>query len=69
MEIFNLYNGMKIMFSMVGVAVPAVFYYALALAVFVWLGLFILQGFGLYTMAKKREMENQQNRFLIPLYI
>lgn len=64
MEIFNLYNGMKIMFSMTGVTVPSVFYYSLALAITVWLGLFILQGFGLYAMAKRRGMKGKWKAFV-----
>lgn len=64
MEIFNLYNGMKLMFSMMDVTIPAVFYYALALAVAVWLGLFVLQGFGLYAMAKRRGMKGKWKAFV-----
>ena len=64
MDIFNLYSGMKIMFSMMGTTVPSVFYYALALAVAVWLGLFILQGFGLYTMASRRSMKGKWKAFV-----
>ena len=64
MEIFNLYNGMKLMFSMMGVTVPAVFYYALALGVAVWLGFFILQGFGLLAMARNRGMKDRWKAFV-----
>ncbi|MBQ7368562.1 MAG: hypothetical protein IJW60_02500 [Clostridia bacterium] len=64
MEFFNLYNGMKVMFSMASVYVPNVFYYSLALAAVVWLGLFVLQGFGLYTMAKNRQMKGKWKAFV-----
>ncbi len=64
MEIFNLYNGMKLTFSMTGVTIPAVFYYALAFGGALWLGLFILQGFGLYAMAKRRGMNGKWKAFV-----
>ena len=64
MEIFNLYKGMRLTFSMTGATVPNEFYYALVLAVFVWLGFFIFQGFGLYTMAKNRRMKDKWKAFV-----
>ena len=64
MEIFNLYSGTKLAYSMIGANIPEVFYYALAVAFAVWLGLFILQGFGLYAMAKRRGMKDKWKAFV-----
>ena len=64
MEIYNLYYIVMTILSMSNVPVPGVFYYALALGVVLWIGLFVLQGFGLYAMAKRRGMEDKWKVFV-----
>ena len=64
MEIYNLYYIVMTILSMSNVPVPGVFYYALAFGVVLWIGLFVLQGFGLYAMAKRRGMEDKWKVFV-----
>ena len=64
MEIFNLYSGTKLAYSMIGANIPELFYYALGMAFAVWLGLFVLQGFGLYAMASRRGMKDKWKAFV-----
>ncbi len=64
MEFFNLYDGTKLAYSMIGASIPQVFYYALGVAFAVWLGLFVLQGFGLYAMASNRGMKDKWKAFV-----
>lgn len=60
MELFNFYNSIfTVLFGLKGsVAVKEVMIASVA-AVAVWLTLFILQGVGLYVMARRRDMEKK----------
>ena len=64
MEIFNLYYIVMAILSALNVGVPQGFYYALALGVGLWIGLFVLQGFGLHAMAKRRGMQDKWKVFV-----
>ena len=64
MELYNLYYYVRTVLSTSNVPVPGVFYYALAIGGALWIGLFVLQGFGLYAMAKRRGMQDKWKAFV-----
>ena len=51
-------------FSVLGITVPTVFYYGIAVGALVWIALFVLQGVGLYTMATKQGLKGKWRAFV-----
>ncbi len=64
MELYNLYYIATTFFSMLGASIPSVFYYGLAIGGGIWLALFILQGVGLYAMAKRQGVNGKWRAFV-----
>lgn len=64
MEIYMLYNAVANMCVLFGLTAPAALFGGLIGGTSVWLGLFILQGFGVYAMAKNRNMEKRWLAFV-----
>ena len=64
MELYILFNAamMAIMFS--GVQSPFALLYAIGIAIVSWIVFFVLQGIGLYRMAKNRKLKNKWLAFV-----
>lgn len=59
MEIFLLYNSFVMALSMFGISFAESHFWGLLIGFVLWLGLFILQGFGLWKMASKKGLEKK----------
>jgi hypothetical protein len=57
MELYSTYQIATLISGLFADNWSQLFVYSIGIGLFVWLALFILQGIGLYTMAKKREMK------------
>lgn len=57
MELYSTYQIAALISGLFAKDWSQLFVYSIGIGFFVWLALFILQGVGLYTMAKKREMK------------
>lgn len=64
MEIQNLYDALKYVFSMTSMRLYPVLFWSIVTAVGVCLVVFVLQGIGLYTMAKKRNLSKKWLAFI-----
>ena len=67
MEIYTIYRGFVSIFATVRGLEQVdgkMLFTALGIGGGIWLVLFVLQGFGLYAMAKKREMKNKWLAFV-----
>ncbi|MBQ7924570.1 MAG: hypothetical protein IJ329_04625 [Clostridia bacterium] len=64
MEIFLLYNSFFTVSVMFGLTLSDAHFWAVIIGAGVWLGLFVLQGFGLWKMASKRGMKRKWLAFV-----
>ena len=64
MELFNFYNSIFEVFAIDGSVTMTDIWRAGGIALGVWLVLFILQGIGLYVMAKRRNMKGRALAFV-----
>ena len=64
MEIYSLYYDVSLITQMFGVDALKAKIYGLIASVAIWVALFILQGFGLRAMAKKRGINNRALAFI-----
>ena len=64
MELFGLFSGMTYFAALYGAGMPYAIYYGIGLSLFVLIVLFVLQGIGLYTMGKNRDMKGKWLAFV-----
>lgn len=64
MELFSLFNGMSYFAAFYGAGMPYAMYYGLGLAFLILIVLFVLQGVGLYTMGKNRNIKGKWLAFV-----
>lgn len=64
MELYNLYFIVLTSLSIIGIQSSGTLYGGLIGAFAIWVGLFVLQGVGLYTMAKKQNVEKRWKAFV-----
>ena len=64
MEFYSTYQIATLISGIFAEDWSQLFTYSIGIGFFVWLTLFILQGVGLYTMAKKREMQKAWLSFI-----
>ena len=64
MEIYSTYESASIIFSLFAKSYTQLFTLSVCTGFLIWLALFILQGVGIYTMAKKRELKKRWLAFV-----
>ncbi len=64
MELYTLFNLVLMMLAFFGLSTYTALFYGLGIGFALWLALFILQGIGIYTMAKNRKMRKKWLAFV-----